>query len=148
MKTTSIILALSLAAAASAIAEEESADLNSLPPAAQKTARELLGKAKVEEVEPTFENGIHAYEVEFTREGKPMAIVLSRDGKLIQTETRIAPADAPEKIRVAALKSFPDGRLTRVRLVEEAAGAVYYEVTVKAGGKSHTLHLEKSGKIL
>jgi len=131
---------------ASAFAEEET-DLKALPPIVQKTARDLVGKAKVEEVEPTFENGQHAYEVEFLRNRKHMAIVIAKDGKLIQTEDRMSVGDAPVKIQKAVLKQFPGGNITHIKSVQ-IDGVLHFEVSVQVEGQSHAINLDKVGKVI
>ena len=123
--------------AGTGIAGEEE-DSNSLPAAVQKTAREVIGKAPIHEVEPAFANGRHGYEVEFKREGKEMAIVVSPEGKLLQTEERMSVGDAPEKIAKAVLKLFPDGKITHIKSVE-IDGVVHFEISVRAGGHSHAI---------
>jgi len=127
--------------------EEEKADLDALPAAVQKTARELVGKAKVEEVENTFEAGKRAYEVEFERNGKEMAVVISPEGKLLQTEDRMSVGDTPKNIRNAVLKQFPKGEITHIKSVQ-IDGVVHFEVSVQEGGHAHDLKLDKDGRLL
>ena len=128
-------------------AEEEKAELDKLPALVQKTAKKLLGNAKVEEIEPAFEDGKHAYEVEFVRGGKSMAVVISQEGKLLRTEDRMSVGDAPEKIQKAVLKQFPKGKISHIKSVE-IEGIVHFEVSIQAEEKSHALTLDKDGKIL
>src|SRR5579862_1027217 len=85
-------------------AADEAAELNDLPAAVQKTARDVVGKSKIEEVEDTFEDGKRATEVEFLRGGKKMAVVISPEGSVIQLEHRMSVGDAPKKIKESVLK--------------------------------------------
>ncbi len=140
-----VFAALVFCSAGNVLAEED--DLRSLPPAVQKTARALVGKLKVEEVEDTFEGGKRAYEVEFRRNDEKMAIVISETGKLIQTEHRLSPEDAPAQVKEAMKKKFPDGKISHFTKVEKVGGTVF-EVTVNAGGKSHKLLLNEEGQPL
>src|SRR5579864_1105966 len=77
------------------IRADEEAELNTLPAAVQKTAHKEIGTSKIEEVEDTFEEGQHATEVEYRENGKKMAVVIAKDGTLIQKEDRLSPGDAP-----------------------------------------------------
>ena len=129
------------------IAGEEKSELDALPPVVQKTARKLVGKAKVEEVENTVENGKRAYEVEFERGGKAMAVVISTEGKLLQTEDRMSVGDTPENIRKALLKQYPHGEITHIKSID-IDGVVHFEVSVQDGGRSHALNLDKDGQVL
>jgi hypothetical protein len=124
---------------------DEEADLNDLPAAVQKTAHEQVGTSKVEEVEDTFEEGQHATEVEYREDGKKMAVVIAKDGTLIQKEYRMSPSDAPDAIKSAVSAQFPGGTISHIKEVERT-NAKFFEVSVKAGGKTHRLTLDESGK--
>jgi len=149
MKIRAILPAAALLAALAmnpgrARADEE-ADLNDLPAAVQKTAHEQIGKSKVEEVEDTYEEGQHATEVEYGENGKKMAVVIAKDGTLIQKEYRMSPTDAPDVIQKAVSALFPDGKISHIKEVERKEGK-FFEVSVKAGGKAHLLTLDEKGK--
>jgi len=126
---------------------DEAAELNELPAAVQKTAHEQVGTSKIEEVEDTFEEGQHATEVEYRENGKKMAVVIAKDGTLIQKEHRLSPSEAPDVIKKAVAAQFPDGKISHIKKVEQKA-AKFFEVSVKAGGKSHQLKLDEAGKPL
>jgi hypothetical protein len=124
---------------------DEEADLNDLPPAVQKTAHEQVGTSKVEEVEDTFEEGQHATEVEYRENGKKMAVVIAKDGTLIQKEYRMSPSDAPDVIKSAVSAQFPGGTISHIKEVART-NAKFFEVSVKASGKTQRLTLDESGK--
>jgi hypothetical protein len=125
----------------------EEAELNDLPAAVQKTAHEQIGTSKVEEVEDTFEEGQHATEVEYRENGRKMAVVIAKDGTLIQKEYRMSPGDAPDAIKQAVGATYPDGKISHIKEVERT-DAKFFEVSVKSGGKSHQLKLDEAGKPL
>lgn len=126
-------------------ADDEEAELNALPAAVQKTAHEQIGTSKVEEVEDTFEAGQHATEVEYTDSGKKMAVVIAKDGTLIQKEYRMSPGDAPDAIKAAVAAQYPGAKISHIKEVERK-DAKFFEVSVKAGAKSHRLTLDEAGK--
>ena len=149
MKIRAILPAAALAAALAinpgrAWADEE-AELNDLPAAVQKTAHEQVGTSKIEEVEETFEQGEHATEVEYRENGKKMAVVIARDGTLIQKEYRMSPSEAPEAIKQAVSGQFPDGKISHIKEVERKDGR-FFEVSVKSAAGSHQLKLDEGGK--
>lgn len=150
MKRLTILPIAALAATAfafnpaRALADEE-ADLNDLPAAVQKTAHEQIGTSSVEEVEDTFEAGQHATEVEYRENGKKMAVVIAKDGTLIQKEYRMSPSDAPDAIKAAVTAQYPGATISHVKEVQRT-GVKFYEVSAKAGGKSHQLKLDETGK--
>jgi uncharacterized membrane protein YkoI len=126
-------------------AEDEDADLNDLPAAVQKTAHEQVGKNAVEEVEATFEAGQHATEVEFREDGRKMAVVIAKDGTLIQKEYRMSPADAPDAIKKSVAAQYPGAKISHIKQVTRG-GAVFFELSVKTDGGAHQLTLDPSGK--
>ena len=128
-------------------ADNEEAELNALPAAVQKTAHEQIGASKIEEVEDTFEEGQHATEVEYRENGKKMAVVIAKDGTLIQKEYRMSPFDAPEAIKKAVTAQFPDGKISHIKEVEQK-GTKFFELSVKTSGKSHQIKLDANGKPL
>jgi hypothetical protein len=127
--------------------DDEAAELAEQPAAVQKTAHEQIGTSKIEEVEPSFEQGQHATEVEYRENGKKMAIVIAKDGTLIQKEYRMSPSEAPDVIQKGVSAQFPDGKISHIKEVERK-DAKFFEVSVKAGGKSHQIKLDEAGKPL
>jgi len=151
MKTRAILPAAALLAALAInpgrTRADEEAELNDLPAAVQKTAHEQVGTSKIEEVEDTFEEGQHATEVEYRENGKKMAVVIAKDGTLIQKEYRMSPSDAPDSIKEAVSAQFPDGKISHIKEVEQN-DAKFFEVSVKSGSKSHQIKLDEAGKPL
>jgi hypothetical protein len=142
---------LPLAAIAAALAlnpilvrADEEAELSEQPPAVQKTAHEQIGASKIEEVEPTYAAGEHATEVEYREKGQKMAIVIAPDGTLIQKEHRMSPGEAPDAIKAAVQAQYPGAKISHIKEVERK-GASFFEVSVKAGSKTHRLELSPSG---
>ena len=76
-----------------------------------------------------------------------MAVVIAKDGTLIQKEYRMSPSDAPEAIRKGVAALFPDGKISHIKEVERKDGK-FFEVSVKSGEKSHQLKLDEAGKPL
>ena len=124
--------------------DDDDLNLNDLPAAVQKTARHEVGSSKVEEIEDTYEEGQHATEVEYRESGKKMAVVIAKDGTLIQKEYRMSPSDAPAVIQGSVAKLYPGGTITHIQEVTRATGK-FFEVSVSSGGKSHQLKLDEAG---
>jgi len=123
---------------------DEETELSDQPAAVQKTAHEQIGKSKIEEVEATFEDGQHATEVEYRDNGKKMAIVIAKDGTLIQKEYRMSPSDAPDVIKKTVAAQFPNGKISHIKEVERPH-AKFFEISVKSADKTHRLILDESG---
>lgn len=146
--TPAIALTLLLTLSVVTRAEEESASLDSLPAAARKTAEKIVKDCKVEEVEPAFEDGIHAFEVEYEKNDVEMAIVVSPDGKLLRTESRLSVGQTPEIIRKATKVAFPGSTITHIKKVEKD-GKAFFEIALRtAENKVENLKLDPQGKNL
>jgi uncharacterized membrane protein YkoI len=112
----------------------------------QKVAREQVGSARVDEIEPSYEDGKVAIEVEFKRNGKPMAVIISKEGKLIQLEHRLSVGDAPESIRKGVEHAYPGGKISHLKEIEKD-GRDFYEISLHdAAGKVRELRLDRSGQ--
>jgi hypothetical protein len=129
------------------IRADEEDELNEQPAAVQKTAHEQIGSSKIEEVEPTYAAGQHATEVEYGENGKKMAIVIAPDGTLIQKEHRMSPSEAPEAIKAAVQAEYPGAKISHIKEVERK-DSTFFEVSVKAGAKTHRLELSATGSAL
>ena len=140
-----LLTALSLCPGITRADDDEAAELAEQPAAVQKTARNILGESKIEEVEPSYEEGQHATEVEYADHGRKMAIVIAKDGTLIQKEYRMSPADAPAAIVKAVTTQFPEGKISHIKEVDRK-DAKFFEVSVRSKGKPYRLKLDAMGK--
>lgn len=127
-------------------ADEES-ELKEQPAAVQKTAHAQIGSSKIEEVESTFEGGQHATEVEYNEGGHKMAVVIAKDGTLIQKEHRLSPGEAPAAIIKAVEAQYPGGKISHIKQIDQGSKS-FFEVAVKAGNKHPRLKLSMEGKPL
>lgn len=127
--------------------DDEAAELKQQPEAVQHTAHREIGAAEITEVEPTFEEGMHATEVEYTENGKKMAVVIAPDGALIQKEHRMSPADAPAAISKAVAAQFPGGVISHIKEIERH-GRRFFELSVKSGGKAHRVKMDAGGRVI
>ena len=129
-------------------AEEESASLDSLPPAARKTAARIVKDCKVEEVEPAFEDGIHAFEVEYEKNDVEMAIIVAPEGKLLRTDYRLSVDQTPAVIAKAAKQAFPGSTITHIRKIEKD-GRTFFQLSLRtAEDKVENLKLDPQGERL
>jgi hypothetical protein len=151
MKTRAILPAAALLAALAfspaLVWGDEESELNDLPPAVQKTAHQQVGTSKIEEVEDTFEEGQHATEVEYRENGQKMAVVIAKDGTLIQKEHRLSPSETPDAIKKSVATLYPDGKITHIKEVEQK-DVKFFELSVKTADKVHQLKLDPAGQPL
>jgi uncharacterized membrane protein YkoI len=122
--------------------------LDSLPEAARKTAKEMVKDCKIEEVEPAFEDGIRAFEVEYEKDGVEMAVVVSPEGKVLSTESRLSVNQTPEVIQKATKNAFPGSSITHIKKVGKD-GKEFFKVTLRTTeNKVEKLKLDLQGNKL
>ena len=124
MKIPRLLPAATLSAAillVPSLRADEESELKEQPAAVQKTAREQIGASKIEEVESTFEEGQHATEVEYSEGGHKMAVVIAKDGTLIQKEHRLSPGEAPAAIVKAVEARYPGGKISHIKQIDQGA---------------------------
>ncbi|MEA3187801.1 MAG: hypothetical protein QOD99_1631 [Chthoniobacter sp.] len=121
--------------------------LKDLPAAVQKTAREQVGDARIEEVEDTFEDGQRAYEVEFTRKGEKLALVIAPTGKIVQLEHRLSVQAAPAEIQRTVAEKFPGGTISHIKKIDRA-GKSFFEVSITHAGKAVTVEIDPKGRLI
>lgn len=77
-----------IAAARAAENVKELLDFSTLPPTVRAVAEEQTAGARIKEVETNFEDGKQVHEVEFEKDGREMAILISPEGNLVLTRER------------------------------------------------------------
>lgn len=130
-----------IAAARAAENVKELLDFSTLPAAVRAVAEEQTAGAKIEEVETNFEDGKQVHEVEFEKEGREMAILISPDGKLVLTREEILMKNAPAGLAAAVEAAAPGAKIEKTtKLTEE--GKSHYRVGTRVEGKFKELVLE------
>ena len=144
--------------------ENTSQKFNELPPAVQKTVRAQAPNAEIADVSKKTENGMDVYEVQFREPGTNPKIVVSADGKLLNTdmakpagaiERALTPTGAvgtklsalPEKAQKTIKEKAPDAQITNITR-QDKDGRVIYEVEFKDTGKNPTLRVADDGTLV
>lgn len=92
------------------------------------------------------EDGVLSYEVESMDGATRRDLVYSPEGKALEIEERIQPADLPQAVSLSISKAYPKGV---VKSAEKLTRGDFtgYEVAVKVGKKSHEVVLDTAGAI-
>jgi uncharacterized membrane protein YkoI len=127
-----------------AIAAEVKVKMSDLPPAVQSAVKEQSEGATVRGLTKETENGKTEYEAELTVNGHNRDVSFDASGNVISVEDEVAFASVPNAVQVAIHKVMEGGTLRKVELVKEN-GKTFYEATIRKGGKSSEIQLDRSG---
>jgi uncharacterized membrane protein YkoI len=166
MKTylVTLIAAAGLVAGCNRSIESASQKFNELPPAVQKTVRAQAPNGEIATVSKTTANGMDAYEIEFREPGTNPKIVVSADGKLLNTdmakpagavERMLTPTGAvgtkfsalPEKVQKTIQSKSPNAEIADISR-HESDGRVIYEVEFKDKGKNPSIRVAEDGTLV
>jgi hypothetical protein len=89
------------------------------------------------------------YEAEFMENSTKLIVKFSPDGKWLETKSGIDAKSAPEAVKNAIVKDFPNYKVTEWQSIEAAESREpVYEVHVKKDKEALKLHYSKEGKLL
>jgi uncharacterized membrane protein YkoI len=170
MKTYLIPLALAagLLAGCDRTVEQASKDFNSLPPSVQKAVRAEAPNGEIAHVDTRTENGMMVYEVEFRDSGANPKLLVSADGKVLNSagtskteglvgsvEKALTPTGAvgtqfsalPEKVQSAIQTQASGGQIRDISRGEDN-GRVIYTIEFVDAGKNPTIKIAEDGTVV
>ena len=123
-----------------AIAAEVKVKMSDLPPAVQNAVKEQSKGATIRGLSKETENGKTEYEAELTLNGRNRDVSFDAAGNVISVEDEVPLSNVPDAARAAIQKAAAGGSLGKVEQVKEN-GKLFYEATVRKGGKSSEIKL-------
>jgi uncharacterized membrane protein YkoI len=145
MRNAFASLLLCLAMVAQSADPVKTIALTELPPAAQKTVSQQIGKGEVIKVERGTEEGEVFYSVDFRREGQTRNLSVAPDGALLSIEVMLAETPAPVRKTIGEqLKGAILEGIDKAFDVDE----VTYEVEIKRGPVTRAFTVGSDGKLL
>ena len=130
------------------------------PPALSKKATKAIKKAfpqaKIVQVEPERKSVV-LYEVELTRDGGEVEVLVTSDGQIVAAESEIGKDDLPAAVAAAVAKHAGDAEIKEIEKAEIRAALqfvaletpqVVYEVEFLRDGREVELKIDADGKIL
>ena len=144
MKTYIHVLAMGLTILSVGRAAETKVVKKDLPAAVQKAVEEQSKGAVVRGFTKEVENGKTEYEAELTVDGHAKDISFDPAGNVVSVEEQVKLDSIPEAARSAIQKSAGSGAVRKVELVTEG-GKTFYEASIRRGGKSSEIQVDKDG---
>jgi uncharacterized membrane protein YkoI len=144
--------------------ESASQKFNELPPSVQKTVRAQAPQGEIANVSHSTQNGVDVYEIEFREPGQNPKIVVSADGRLVNSdmarpagkiERALTPTGAtgtkfsalPEKVQKTIQSRAPDAAIADISR-QEKDGRVFYEVSFQEKGKNPSIRVAEDGTLV
>ena len=163
-----LVVAAGLLAGCNRSVEQASQDFNSLPPAVQKAIRSQAPNAEIAHVDSKTENGIQVYEVEFREPGTNPKLLVTADGKVLNSsgtsktegivgtvDKALTPTGAvgtkfsalPENVQKTIQAHAPATEIQDISRSEDN-GRVFYTIEFKDQGKNPTMKIADDGTIV
>lgn len=175
MKTSivALIAAAGLVSGCNRSVQSASQDFNSLPPDVQKAIRSDAPNAEISSISKTTQNGIEAYKVDLSQDGKSAEMVVASDGRVLSSDLpnaepanplekaahkvgkALAPTGAvgtdfsalPESVQKTIQAHAPDSEIASISKHTDN-GRVIYEVAFKDQGKNPTIQVAEDGTLV
>ena len=149
MNRTTIKIGIAMLAmgTVAAWAGEKEIEVDELPVAVLAAAKTACPKGVVKEASMEKEHGVVAYEVEMKVGKMGCDLKIAADGTLLETETQVAQADLPKKVKTTLAK-FEDIDVEKAELVKEKDEAAFYEMDVEINDQDFELKISEKGKII
>ena len=128
-------------------AGEKEIEADELPVAVLAAAKTACPEGVIKEASMEKEHGVVAYEVEMKTGKTGCDLKIAADGTVLETETQVAQADLPKKVK-ATLAKFKDIDVEKAELVKEKDQAECYELDVEINDQDFELKISAKGKIL
>lgn len=113
-----------------------------LPKAVQNAFRRQLKGVKPSKIEMEKEDGFVEYEAKAKLGKKTMEFKVSADGKLMETEQKLALGKLPKAVSDAIHKRFPKAKMQKA----ERVTMTYIEVKILRDGKKEEVKLLENGR--
>jgi uncharacterized membrane protein YkoI len=133
------IVAVVLAVAGPARAQEEKVPLDKVPKAVHDTIKKRFPKAEVNSASKEAEDGKTVYEIQLTDAGHKCDVTVTPEGKLVSIEKTVAEKDLPAKTAATLKAKWPGAKyeiIEEVTHVKDGKESMdYYEVLMTTADK-------------
>ncbi len=119
------------------------------PEAVKAAIEKAYPGATVDSCKQEKEKGITLFEVKVTtKDAKKLEIDVAPDGKLLQTEEKVAVESVPQTVMDGFHAKYKDAKPSAAEKQVKADGTVQYELTIGAGKQKKEITLSLAGKVL
>jgi hypothetical protein len=148
IRRASIITAVAILTATSAVAQEKKIRRSDLPPAVEKTVAAQSAGATVKGFSKETEKGQTYYEAEMIVNGHSKDILIDANGAIVEVEEEVAMNALPAEVKAGLQAKAGDGKLGKVETITKKDKLVAYEAKVTKNGKTSEVQVGPDGKPL
>ncbi len=127
--------------------DERGIALADMPTPARDAIEKLASGARIQECRTMIEKGVRMYSAEFERDGRDVEVEVFADGRVCCVETETTLDELPRDVRAAALSHLGDATVKGC-IKKESGGVTSYVVEGKKAGKSISVELDRTGKLI
>jgi hypothetical protein len=121
-------------------------DLNILPQAVLSAFKGAYPNAVIKGTSKEMENGVTYYEVESVDGNLNRDLLYSADGKAVEIEEAMAPADLPTAVEQTLAKEFPGYKILKAEKMTKGNQSLF-ELRIQVKDKKMAVTIDPSGKI-
>jgi hypothetical protein len=148
IRRASIVSAVAVLTATSAVAQEKKIKRSDLPPAVEKTVAAQSAGATVKGFSKENEKGQTYYEAEMVVNGHSKDILIDTNGAIVEVEEEVAMNALPPDVKVGLQAKAGEGKLIKVESITKKDKLVAYEAQVTKDGKKSEVQVGPDGKPL
>jgi hypothetical protein len=148
IRRASIVSAVAVLTATSAVAQEKKIKRSDLPPAVEKTVAARSAGATVKGFSKENEKGQTYYEAEMVVNGHSKDILIDTNGAIVEVEEEVAMNALPPDVKVGLQAKAGEGKLIKVESITKKDKLVAYEAQVTKDGKKSEVQVGPDGKPL
>jgi hypothetical protein len=148
IRRASIIIAVAILTATSAVAQEKKIRRSDLPPAVEKTVAAQSAGATVKGFSKETEKGQTYYEAEMIVNGHSKDILIDANGAIVEVEEEVAMNALPAEVKAGLQAKAGEGKLGKVETITKKDKLVAYEAKVTKNGKTSEVQVGPDGKPL
>jgi hypothetical protein len=148
IRRASIIIAVAILTATSAVAQEKKIRRSDLPPAVEKTVAAQSAGATVKGFSKETEKGQTYYEADMIVNGHSKDILIDANGAIVEVEEEVAMNALPAEVKAGLQAKAGEGKLGKVETITKKDKLVAYEAKVTKNGKTSEVQVGPDGKPL
>jgi uncharacterized membrane protein YkoI len=127
--------------------KEVKVGLKDLPPAVQKTVKDLIQGSNLKGLSTEEENGKTVYEAETIKNGKTRDVLIDAAGTILEIEESTTLNEIPGPAKTAIEKAATGGKIIKLETVTKG-GVTNYEAAIVKAGKSSEIKVAANGSIV
>jgi hypothetical protein len=129
-------------------AEEKHIKRSELPPAVEKTVKQVSKDATIRGFSQETEKGKTTYEAEMLVNGHSKDVEMDASGEILEVEEQVALESLPAAVKDGLTAKAAGGKILKVESLMKHGKLVAYEAQIRSAGKRHEIQVGPDGQPL